>query len=67
MNMQEIREIARSHGLKTGKQTKITLIRNIQRAEGNFDCFATASDGDCSQQDCLWRQDCLALSVKQAS
>ena len=68
MNMQQIREIARARGLaKTGKATKITLIRDIQRAEGNFDCFATASSGFCDQTGCLWREDCLALSVRRAS
>ncbi len=67
MNMQEIRQIARSRGLKAGKKTKINLVRSIQNAEGNFDCFATAIGGICDQETCLWRQDCLTLSVKQAS
>ncbi len=67
MNMQQIREIARDHGLKVARQSKLTLVREIQRAEGNFDCFATAVDGYCDQQDCLWRKDCLALAVRQAS
>jgi len=67
MNMQEIRQIARSRGLKAGKKTKINLVRSIQNAEGNFDCFATAVGGICDQEACLWRQDCLTLSVKQAS
>ncbi|MDA8433331.1 MAG: 2Fe-2S iron-sulfur cluster-binding protein, partial [Nitrospiraceae bacterium] len=35
------------------------LVRAIQRAEGNFDCFGSARSGHCSQDDCLWRQDCL--------
>jgi hypothetical protein len=34
------------------------LIRSIQRAEGNPDCFRT-SQGDCDQLDCEWRKYCL--------
>lgn len=67
MNMQEIRSIAKEYGLKTGKMTKISLVRNIQLTEGNFDCFATASAGDCDQTGCLWRKDCLTLAKKEAS
>jgi len=65
MNINQIRNIAKNLGLKTGKLRKIDLVRHIQRAEGNFDCFATAYDGVCNQMDCHWREDCLALSAKQ--
>ena len=65
MNMQEIRQLARTQGLKPGKQTKESLVKTIQRTEGNFDCFATAYQGVCSQTGCLWRKDCLSLSVKK--
>jgi hypothetical protein len=33
------------------------LIRSIQRAEGNIDCFRVKND--CSQLDCCWRSYCL--------
>ena len=59
MNMQEIREIAKNCGLKPGRLTKIDLVRQIQKAEGNFDCFATALDGVCDQTGCLWREECF--------
>ena len=59
MNMQEIRGIAKSRGVKSGKLTKVSLVRTIQLAEGNFDCFATAVDASCDQQGCLWREDCF--------
>ena len=62
MNMQEIRGIARQLGVNSGRLTKVRLIHAIQRDEGNFDCFATASDGYCDQAGCLWRTDCLAAS-----
>lgn len=60
MNVEQIRSIAKQQGLKPGKQTKAALIRMIQRAEGNFDCFGTAVAGECDQLHCLWRQDCLS-------
>lgn len=65
MHMQEIREIAKVHGIKTAKQTKATIIKQIQRTEGNFDCFATAVHQQCDQTGCLWREDCFALAGKQ--
>ena len=34
------------------------LIRSIQRAEGNPDCFRSAQ-GYCDQLDCAWRPYCL--------
>ena len=34
------------------------LIRSIQRAEGNPDCFRQAQ-GDCDQFACTWRKYCL--------
>ncbi len=66
MNLQSIRSIAREVGIKPGKLTKATLIKNIQRKEGNFDCFATARSGVCDQQGCLWRSDCFSSAKKAA-
>ena len=65
MNMQEIRSIAREHGVKPARLSKIGLIHAIQRDEGNFDCFGTAHDSYCDQYGCLWRADCFA-AAKQA-
>ncbi len=61
MKMQEIRNIAKERGLKVGKMSKTDLIRSIQRAEGNADCFGTEHVNICGQINCLWREDCLAL------
>ncbi|MDY6980149.1 MAG: SAP domain-containing protein [Pseudomonadota bacterium] len=66
MQMQEIRNLAKQHGLKTSRQSKINLIRHIQSAEGNFGCFATAIDGVCDQPGCLWREDCFTAAKKAA-
>lgn len=62
MKIQHILDIARSRGLSPGRSGKIELVREIQRAEGNFDCFATAYDGMCDQYQCLWREDCFAAA-----
>ncbi len=59
MILKEIREIAKGNGIRVGNMKKDNIIRAIQRAEGNFDCFGTAKAGFCDQADCLWRKDCL--------
>lgn len=64
MNLPEIREIARTRGLKPRNLNKMELIRSIQLNEGNFDCFATAFGGSCDQDGCLWRKDCFSASKK---
>ena len=64
MNLQEIRKIARTRGLKPRNLNKRELIHCIQLNEGNFDCFATAFDSNCDQQGCLWRKDCFSASKR---
>ena len=67
VKLDDIRTIARDMGLKPGKLNKIQLVRNIQREEGNFDCFATAASGCCDQGACLWREDCLTTTQKSSA
>lgn len=62
MLINEIRSIAKDHGLKTSRLGKAEMIRLIQKSEGNFDCFASPADGYCDQTGCLWRDDCLKSS-----
>jgi hypothetical protein len=38
----------------------VKLIRGIQRAEGNIDCYHRG-ETHCSQMDCVWRDHCLML------
>jgi len=64
MQMQDIRQIAKQRGLKTSRRSKVELVRQIQSAEGNFNCFATAVNGICDQRSCLWREDCFAAAKK---
>lgn len=67
MHIQTIRSIAKEKGVKAGRLTKAEMIRTIQRQEGNFDCFGSAINGYCDQQECSWREDCLSSSVKAKS
>ena len=57
--MNEIKAIAKQYDVKVSKLKKTELIKLIQRAEGNFDCFATEAVSRCGQEKCLWRSDCL--------
>jgi len=59
MRLMEVERKARALGIKdTWKYSKKDLIKAIQRKEGNFDCFGSAS-GYCDQPVCFWRRDCL--------
>jgi hypothetical protein len=61
MKMNQVWEMARELGIKVNHPKKGELIRMIQRAEGNFDCFGTAKS-HCDQQRCCFREDCLTLN-----
>jgi len=58
MNMKEVQHMARTNGVKLRGKTKAVLIREIQRAEGNFDCFGSAVNY-CDQSMCCFYADCL--------
>ncbi len=58
MNMKEIKEVAKDRGVKPGRLKKVELIREIQGAEGNPQCFNTDFSDQCGQPDCLWRSEC---------
>ena len=64
MKIQEIREIAKEFNIKTSRMSKMKLIQEIQISEGNFDCFASATSGECDQIDCIWRKDCFDSAKK---
>ena len=64
MQMQEVRERAKDFGIKTGRKSKVDIIRTIQLTEGNFSCFASAIDGACDQANCMWREDCFEAAKK---
>lgn len=58
MTVKKLQKMAKELGVKIGGLRKAEMIREIQRAEGNFDCFGTATD-HCDQLGCLFREDCL--------
>lgn len=58
MKIEQIREIAKQRGVKTGKMKKGEIIRAIQEAEGNPTCFDTGKAAECGEMSCLWREDC---------
>jgi hypothetical protein len=58
MKLDEIKEIAKQHNIKTGKMKKADLVRAIQQAEGNEVCFEAGRVDSCGQEACLWREDC---------
>jgi hypothetical protein len=66
MQMKKIQEIAKKNGITPGNMSRTELIRAIQRAEGNSDCFATVHMNDCNQINCLWRTDCKAEVIAKA-
>lgn len=63
MELREIREMARAMGVRARGIDKAELIRAIQRAEGNFDCFGSAVGDECEQENCIWREDCFAEAI----
>ncbi len=58
MKMQDVRAMAKSLGINSFGKNKTELIREIQRKEGNFDCYGTAVD-NCDQKDCCFYDSCL--------
>jgi hypothetical protein len=59
MKLNEINKIAARSGIKPGKMKKAEIIRAIQKAENNFDCYGTSRIEICNERGCLWRIDCL--------
>ena len=59
ITFKKVKEIAKLKGINSHKMKKAEIIKNIQRTEGNFDCFGTATAGYCDQNVCLWITECL--------
>jgi hypothetical protein len=58
MKMQEVKAKAKAMKINSFGKTKVELIREIQRMEGNFDCYGRA-EGSCDQMECCFRESCL--------
>lgn len=58
MKMPDVCRVARKLGLKSVGVKKDALIRAIQKAEGNRDCYNRGQSATCGQDGCAWRADC---------
>lgn len=58
MKFEQIKEIAQRHGIKAGRMKKSDLVRAIQNAEGNEQCFEVGRSATCGQTGCSWREIC---------
>ena len=62
MTFNEIRRMAKGMGVNTYRMKKMDLVRGIQQAESNMECYGTERIGYCDEPECLWRKDCLSLN-----
>jgi hypothetical protein len=58
MKMDQIRVKAKAVGVNVMRKSKEAVIREIQRAEGNRDCFNRGESRMCGQDKCAWRVEC---------
>ncbi|MDA8428755.1 MAG: SAP domain-containing protein [Geobacteraceae bacterium] len=58
MKLEEIKSLAQLHSIKVSKMKKADLVRAIQRAEWNEQCFETGRSATCGQSECSWREIC---------
>ncbi len=59
MNFNAIRKMAKGMDINTYRLKKPDIIRAIQKAENNIECFGTQRVDDCNEVTCLWRHDCI--------
>jgi len=58
MKFSEIQNRAKKMGINPVGKAKTDLIRSIQRAEHNRDCYNRGESAACGQPACAWRADC---------
>jgi hypothetical protein len=58
MKLEEIKSIAQLYSIKVSKLKKYELVRAIQQAEGNEQCFEAGKSASCGQNGCSWRDIC---------
>jgi hypothetical protein len=58
MKLEEIKSIAQLYSIKAGKMKKAELVKAIQQAEGNEQCFEAGKSSSCGQNGCSWREIC---------
>ena len=64
MKYRDIQKMAKALGVNSFAMKKAELIRAIQRAEHNPECFGTDRVEYCRELSCLWREHCIALQVQ---
>jgi tetratricopeptide (TPR) repeat protein len=62
--MEEIESIALSYGINVENMERAGLLRAIQSAEGNEQCFGTEKYPTCGQSGCSWRENCSDSAAK---
>lgn len=67
MNFNEIKSMAKGVGINTRGMRKLDVIRAIQRAENNIECYGTQRVDTCNEDACLWRSDCLSINHGRSS
>lgn len=60
MNSNEAKSMAKGMGINTRGMKKLDVIRAIQRAENNIECYGTQRVDMCNEDACLWRNDCIS-------
>jgi len=63
MKIFEIKEKAKSLGIKPGNLKKTELIHAIQTAEGNTPCFGRSTNSSCPHTNCCFMDECLTVKV----
>ena len=62
MTNREMRNRAQAAGVTVQTNNKVDLIRAIQAAEGNLQCFQTGRT-QCNEVRCCWMADCIPQQV----
>jgi hypothetical protein len=60
MTRRQVKELAKGKGFIVRNMKKENIIRMIQRAELNPECFGTDHLQVCNEVECIWRDDCLS-------
>jgi len=62
MRFQDIQKMAKDMDVSTYRMKKTDVIRAIQQAENNIDCYGTERVVTCQEHACLWKSDCENLN-----
>ena len=66
MNKKQLAGLAKQYFILDDGLSETNLIRRIQVAEGNLDCYATPRVWTCTQFECRWRKACLPQAAEAA-